>query len=69
MKINSEKPILNPITGQLDFVADLAKGVTARNTILGDLRIPNDFTRTQGNPKIPEGVTVVIEDGGEFIVL
>lgn len=69
MKINSEKPILNPITGQIDFVADLAKGVTVRNKILGNLRVPTDFTRVQGNPKIPEGVTVVIEEGGEFIAL
>lgn len=66
---NKEKPVLNPFTGDLQLLNDLELGFSVRNQAKAPFFVRDGFTRLYPNLKIPSGMTIEVQLGGELIVL
>lgn len=58
----------NPLEGTLDIVNDLEMGWSVRNQTKAPFSVKAGFTRMYPNLSIPDGMTIVIQDGGTLIV-
>lgn len=59
---------INPVTNELEIVNDLEMGFSVKNQTKAPFKVMNGYTRVYPNLSIPDGITVVIEDGGTLIV-
>jgi hypothetical protein len=69
MADNKLKYTINPFTGELMPMPDIAWGMTVRNEIISPMTIRSGYTHIHPNAKIKEGIDVVVEEDGELAVI
>lgn len=68
MSQNKVKAAVNPFTGELQLINDLEMGWSVKNIPKAPFTVKYGFTRMYPNLTIPDGMTIVVEDGGTLIV-
>ena len=65
---NRKKIELNPLSNELEIVNDLEMGFSVKNVAKAPFFVLDGFTRVYPNLSIPDGMEIIINDGGELIV-
>lgn len=63
---NKTEVAFNPLTGELEVVPSIKKGVWIKNRITASFKVKAGWTKLHPNLEIPEGKEVIVEDGGEI---
>lgn len=65
---NREKVILNPLTGEFQFLNDPELGWSVRNVAKAPFYVLAGYTRMYPNLSIPDGMEIEVRDDGELMV-
>lgn len=69
MSLNQTRPTLNPFSGEFQLLHTIDRGITIRHQLDCPFIVKAGTTRINADAIVPEGMELLVEETGEWLVL